>query len=351
MMKLRKGPVCRGSLSDGSPCEARVARPGERCHVCLERLATSDDVECRRRLAGDAGLPAAVFELLGADADHAVRLAVAQRPDCPLVVLQELEHDEHPQVRAAAAAGLSTAFTPRVLQEPEAGNLFTRAELDALGQHDAGPTDDPFGPVLDRSRLAHGDALAAGPGHQPPRPSRRTRRAGPGDDGLFAGIEEILGRLDALSTRLSSLEHVLASTGERLGAIGDRLDGLGVRPVAVPAPATAPLAPVGSLLPVVHPAELSSGPVIRTDIVAAAWLAVLPLLARRRDRGQRRPAVPVASQAVPGPFTHAAAGAAAELLPGARSPTASDAGSPGRREGRLGRRRHTMRASSRDSRR
>src|ERR1700738_3527605 len=116
MVKLRKGPVCRGTLSDGSTCGARIERTGGRCHVCLERLATSTDAEGRRELARDTEFPVELFELLGADPDDSVRLSIAGRVDCPLVVLQRMEHDAHPDVRAAAGARLSSALTPRVLQ-------------------------------------------------------------------------------------------------------------------------------------------------------------------------------------------------------------------------------------------
>jgi len=321
MVKLRKGPVCQGTLSDGSCCEARVERPGDRCPVCLERAVSSTDVESRRRLAAEPNLPAGIFELLGADADDDVRLAVASRADCPLVVLQELERDDHDGVRAAATAGLSSAFAPRVLQEPEAGNLFSRAELDALGQADTASSEDPFGPpALGRASSLPPAAPAGDP--EPvvtPPPPRVRRVAAAREDVLFSGIDEILSRLDALSSRLSSLESVLASTGERLGAINNRLDGLGdgaeLAPPAVAMPAAAPAAESGSLLPVVHPAELGTGPVIRTDIVAAAWLAVLPLLARQRDRGTRAPSVSVAHDPVAGPFAATAGVAVAELLP------------------------------------
>jgi hypothetical protein len=328
MVKLRKGPVCQGTLSDGVPCGARVGRAGDRCHVCLERQALSTDVAVRRELATAASLPAPIFEVLGADADDGVRLAIASREDCPLVVLQELEHDEHPEVRAAAASRLSSAFAPRVLHEssPGAGGLFTRAELDALGQEEVGSAEDPFDPPA----LAAPAALAAAtslPADAPvapsPAPVRRARRSGAThDDGLFTGIDEILNRLDALSTRLTSLESVLASAGERLGAISDRLDGLGPAELASEQPAVAE-APTsgGSLVPVGYPAELGTGPVIRADIVAAAWLAVLPLLARARDRGSRGPSVAVVNEPVAGPFAGAADGAVAELLP---APTARE---------------------------
>ncbi|HZQ58865.1 MAG TPA: hypothetical protein VFA84_12565 [Acidimicrobiales bacterium] len=289
--------------------------------MCLERAVSSTDVESRRRLAAEPNLPAGIFELLGADADDDVRLAVASRADCPLVVLQELERDDHDGVRAAATAGLSSAFAPRVLQEPEAGNLFSRAELDALGQADTASSEDPFGPpALGRASSLPPAAPAGDP--EPvvtPPPPRVRRVAAAREDVLFSGIDEILSRLDALSSRLSSLESVLASTGERLGAINNRLDGLGdgaeLAPPAVAMPAAAPAAESGSLLPVVHPAELGTGPVIRTDIVAAAWLAVLPLLARQRDRGTRAPSVSVAHDPVAGPFAATAGVAVAELLP------------------------------------
>jgi hypothetical protein len=113
-----------------------------------------------------------------------------------------------------------------------------------------------------------------------------------------------------------------------------------------------PVAAEASLLPVVHPAELSSGPVIRADIVAAAWLAVLPLLARQRGRGQRGPAVPVPvpTEAVAGPFTGGATAAVAELLPGPPDRSTVADGS-GRRDARALRRRHAAHSRRRGSRR
>ena len=422
MMKLRKGPVCQGTLSDGSPCAARVDRPGDHCHVCLERLATSPDVGCRRRLAEGGGLPSLVFELLGGDPDHEVRLAVASRPDCPLVVLQELEQDEHADVRAAAAAGMSSAFRPRALHDAPADGLFTRAELDALGRSGAplgqdgdapGEADGHASPLDERGASAGGDEPGA-PGRQgdaspapaePParRPAahlagapdalvvepaavarRRVRRFAPGgDDELLSGIDDVLRRLDAVTSRLGALETVLASAGDRLSAISERLDDLGAgmpgdpaqvaaaqAAVAAPAerlpvgrepsllpvgaePSLLPVAAEPSLLPVVHPAELASGPVIRADIVAAAWLAVLPLLARQRGRGGRGPGVtvPVPTEPVAGPFTACTTTAVAELLPGpaARATTAPD--SWGRRPPRSLRRRHAAQARRRGSRR
>ena len=354
MLKLRKGPICPGIKDDGRPCQTRVGRPGEQCLACLERRATSADVECRRQLAEEATLPGAIFELLGTDADDEVRLVVAGRHDCPLIVLQELEHDPHHAVRSAAAHRLSTAFMPRVLHEPEAGNLFTLAELDALGQQDTATSIDPFD---HRAPAERAHAAAAVPGAAAPHVP---------DDGLLAGVDDILSRLDGLSRRLSSLEAALASTGERLVAISGRLDGLGddadhagradparhraERQPSADGPVPRPAA-TGTLLPVVHPTELGSGPVIRTDIVAAAWLAVLPLLARHRER-TRGLGVTIPAEAVAGPFTGAAT-AVAELLPGARPSAhpASDALSPARREERLWRRRHAAHARRRGSRR
>src|SRR5579864_9428770 len=142
---LRKGPVCPGILHDGSSCEARVERPGERCRVCLERLATSPDAEIRLEVAGYAELPVAVFELLGDDPDPEVRLTVARRDDCPLIVLQHLEGDEDAGVRSAATAALSSALSPRLLEQTGREGLFTRAEVEALGQGEASGDEDPFG--------------------------------------------------------------------------------------------------------------------------------------------------------------------------------------------------------------
>jgi len=322
MVKLRKGPVCRGTLTDGSSCETRVARPGDRCGVCLERLATSHDVATRLALAADGNLPLEIFEVLANDIEDAVRLAIANRADCPLVILQELEQDHHGEVRAAAATALWSAFTPRVLHETEAGKLFSRAELDALadravdGDSDArtappalpGPPIDEIPDLVPAPRRLAG-ARAAGP-------ARSAGMAGPARDALFSGIEEILARLDELGTRLTSLEAVLAATGERLGAINDRLGDLGgagehTAPLVAAAAVSAP--PSASLLPVVHPAELGTGPVIRTDIVAAAWLAVLPLLARKR--GARAQSMTVGQEAVAGPFAPVVDVAVAELPP------------------------------------
>jgi len=223
-VKLRKGPVCRGTLSSGAPCGAPVERPADRCPACLERVAVGPDVEARRRLAADASLPPAIFGLLAADPDVAVRLAVARREGCPLVVLQELEHDDHPGVRTAATGALSTAFAPRALQEPD--DLFSPADLDAWGG-DGGPgTPAPGAAPGLPGRVAATDGRGqrgAGPRHAAGALARRHGPAAP--DG--APADEVLSRIDALSTRLSSLESVLASTSERLGAIADRLEELG----------------------------------------------------------------------------------------------------------------------------
>jgi hypothetical protein len=340
-----------------------------------------------------------LFELLGADPDQEVRLAVASRADCPLVVLQELEQDEHPDVRAAAAAGMSSAFRPRALHGAGADGLFTRAELDALGQDaDAsGPLEPPplEPPALDPPALGQDgpagpvDPPSLGPfvratdadglGVERAAVSRRRRRqfAPGGDDELLSGIDDILRRLDAVTSRLGALENVLGAAGDRLSAISERLDGLGAGALANPpgvgaallgdppgvaagpspiaAPPENPPLPVAaeaSLLPVVHPAELASGPVIRADIVAAAWLAVLPLLARQRGRGQRAPAVavPVPTEAVAGPFTATTAVAVAELLPGPPART-TVADSSERRAARALRRHHTGLSRRRGSRR
>lgn len=176
MLKLRKGPVCEMTVA-GRPCGARVSRLGERCRGCLERQATSDPVEGRRQLACDPSLPATVFELLGADPDDVVRFLVARREDCPLVVLEGLEHDRDPQVRAAAAAGLSTALMPRLLQEPEDGHLFTQAELHALSSRQ--PADGRPAPLpADPAPFPAGAPLIpADPAPLPADPARR--RAGP----------------------------------------------------------------------------------------------------------------------------------------------------------------------------
>jgi hypothetical protein len=204
MVKLRKGPVCRGTLSDGSACQARIDRVGERCQRCRERCATGADVEARRELACEPDLPSPVFELLGTDPDDDVRLSISRRDDCPLVILQRLEHDDHPDVRAAACTGLSSALTPRMLRDGARGDLFTPAELEALGQADGAATDEVFGPPpLDPSSAA-----------------------------VLAGLGDILDRLEALGGRLSSLESVLAATGDRLEVISDRLDDFADAPLA-----------------------------------------------------------------------------------------------------------------------
>lgn len=102
----------------------------------------------------------------------------------------------------------------------------------------------------------------------------------------------------------------MASTGERLGALREGLGELD----------RAPTRPATSLLPAFQPAELGTGPVIRADIVAAAWLAVLPVLARQRARQLRAATV---AGSVAGPFT-GVAGAVAELPPGPPAPSPRD---------------------------
>ncbi len=337
---LRKGPVCPGILHDGSSCEARVERAGERCRVCLERLATSPDAEIRLEVAGYAELPVAVFELLGDDPEPEVRLTVAHRDDCPLIVLQRLEGDEDAGVRSAATAALSSALSPRLLDQTEREGLFTRAEVEALGQGETSGDEDPFGAPQRREvktpgrvrRVDHGGDRTtarrpeARDGRRPEardggRPEARDgRRPDAGADrrsdpvaaaASMAGFEAVLSRLEAIGDRLSSLESALTSTGERLGVISDRLDELAEappRPVAVGPASMAALVDAtvsdgsGALLPVPCPAALDTGPVIRADIVAAAWLAVIPLLARRRAAGIRVSAASFATEQVAGPL-------------------------------------------------
>ena len=357
MVKLRKGPVCRGTLADGSSCEARVERLGERCHVCLERLATGTDVEARRALAHDTDLPVQLFDLLGDDADDDVRLSIALREDCPLVVLQRLEHDAHPEVRSAANIGLSSALTPRVLQERGRGNLFTRAELEALGPGDAVGVADLFGPPV---AAVSGPPRPAGRDAGPPEPSstgaavarpaatriRRVTSAGEvvapsgADPGASSGIEAILARLDGLGERLNALEAVLSATGDRIGAVTDRLEHLAeigdsqgrhaarrlqtaTHPAeragepAAPAVATEPTEPPAPAerapVPIGGPAELDTGPVIRPEVVAAAWLSVIPLLARRLGPGLRVAPPSGVGEALSGPLLAPMPGGVAEL--------------------------------------
>ncbi len=355
MVKLRKGPVCRGTLADGSSCEARVERQGERCHVCLERLATGTDVEARRALAHDTDLPVQLFDLLGDDADDDVRLSIALREDCPLVVLQRLEHDAHPEVRSAANIGLSSALTPRVLQERGRGNLFTRAELEALGPGDAVGVADLFGPpvaaVSGPPRPAGRDAGPPAPpatGAAGPRPAatriRRVTSAGEvvapteADPGVSSGIEAILARLDGLGERLNALESVLSATGDRIGVVTDRLEHLAeigdsqgrhaarrLQTATHPAErAGEPAAPAAGAteatalaerapVPVGGPAELDTGPVIRPEVVAAAWLSVIPLLARRLGPGLRVAPPSGVGETLSGPLLAPMAGGVAEL--------------------------------------
>jgi hypothetical protein len=281
MLKLlRKGPVCSGRPRHGSVCDARVDHLGALCLSCLEQLSTGGDVEGRLEAAGQAELPVELFELLAADPDDRVRLRIARHTDCPLIVLQRLEADPEPAVRLAAAATLSISLSPRVLRQPEQDEaLFTREEVEALGRSGS-------------------NAVAAGA--SAPVAAERVRRvAAPGPVVPTAAIATVLTRLDELGERLSVLEGALSATGERLGAVAARLDELaGVGPGAVAAGADAAMAghrpgrrsPAGSgtgLLPMPRPAALGTGPVVRGDLVAAAWLAVIPLLARRRGAGIR----------------------------------------------------------------
>jgi hypothetical protein len=285
---LRKGPECPGRLTDGSPCAARVERRGERCHVCLERLAASPDTDARRVLARDPHLPVQLFELLAADPDGEVRLLLARRQDCPMIVLQQLERDEDLAVRRAARTGLSMALSPRVLQQTGRENLFTRAELEAFGQPDGDTCDEAFGspfpeleatpePTPHPTRLpasttpiqrvspdpvaqpattgsasafdevlarleALGDRLEPAPDPDPrptrlPASAKRIRRVSPqpvahlATTVLASGFDEVLPRFGALGDRLSTLEAAVSASGfdqvvPGFGALGDRLSSL-----------------------------------------------------------------------------------------------------------------------------
>jgi hypothetical protein len=186
-MWWRRAPTCRGTSPDGPACTQRVARPGDRCAGCLELLVTSPDRHTRRKLAGQTELAPHLIDTLAADEDRRIRLAVARRPDTPLVTLQRLEHDDDAAIRAAAGSGLSAALAPRALAASEAGGLFTEAELEALADTSVEPVPVP----------EDGEAV--------PYP-------GPiGADG-----NEVLRRLDAISLRLSVLEARLAIESSRL---------------------------------------------------------------------------------------------------------------------------------------
>ena len=300
MLKLlRKGPVCSRPLGDGTVCEARVEHLGGWCRSCLEVRATSPDVEARLEAAAQAELPVELFDRLGADPDERVRLRIARHAGCPLIVLQRLEGDVDAAVRLAAGATLSTSLSPRLLRQPEQDEaLFTRTEVEALGR------TSPDAPSAGRIRRVA------------PLPATSTGAAPAG------AYETVLARLDELGDRLSALATALSTTGERLDAIAAHLDQLadpeppsrgdGRRPVV------AGHRPVGSgwrgpeppangagsgLLPMPRPAALGTGPLVRADVVVAAWLAVIPLLARRRG-GIRvlppsAPAEPVAGPLLP----------------------------------------------------
>jgi hypothetical protein len=302
MLKLlRKGPVCAGTPGDGSACDARVEQPGARCPGCLEELSTSRDVEARLQAAGQAELPVRLFQLLASDPDGRVRLRIARHVGCPLIVLQRLEGDGDAAVRLAATAAMSTSLSPRVLRQPEQDEaLFTRAEVEALGRTDQqdgeGPATAPV--VADRIRRVEARAAIEPTG----------------------AVATVLARLDDLGDRLSALEGALSATGERLGAIAARLDELaGVGPDAVGAAEVAAgrrSAAVGAgLLPVPHPAALGTGPVVRADVVAATWLAVIPLLARRRRAGLRVSPPSAPTELVAGPLLPPHPPIAGELTP------------------------------------
>ena len=311
MLKLlRKGPVCAGIPADGSTCDARVDHPGARCLSCLEELSTSRDVEARLEAAGRAELPLELFQLLAGDPDDRVRLRIARHTECPLIVLQHLEADGDAAVRLAAAAALSTSLSPRVLRQPEQDEaLFTRAEVEALGRTDHdGEGQSTASVVADRIR----------------------RVGGPGAIEPTAAMATVLARLDELGDRLSALEGALSSTGERLGAIAARLDELaGAGPDGAGAEPVAGRRAVGTgagLLPVPRPAALGTGPVVRADVVAATWLAVIPLLARRRRAGMRVSPPSAPTELVAGPLLPPHPPIAGELTPA--SPVDGDAWVP-----------------------
>jgi hypothetical protein len=309
MLKLlRKGPVCSGHPESGSTCDARVEHAGARCPSCLEALSTSPDVEGRLEAAARPELPVELFELLAADPDDRVRLRIARHVECPLIVLQRLEADHDAPVRLAAAAALSTSLSPRVLRQPEQdAALFTPAEVEALGRTDpdGGDGRTPAPVAADRIRRVGGPTAIVPTG----------------------AVATVLERLDELGERLSALEGALSATGERLGAIAARLDELaGAGPVGVgaraepveghrggrPSPA---IGAGGGLLPVPRPAALGTGPVVRADLVAAAWLAVIPLLARRRRAGIRVSPPSAPSDAIAGPLLPPRPPIAGELPP------------------------------------
>jgi hypothetical protein len=267
MVRLRKGPVCRGTLTDGSPCEARVDSEGERCHACLERLVTSSDVYVRRQLARDHDLAPHLFPVLAADTDIAIRRSIAERDDCPLVTLQRLERDEDPVVQAAATTSLSAALTPRAYTS----KVFSEEDLDALSAS-AWVCDDedvafpaevaPSRPAVARvqrvrtERPPAGHRLSAGP-----RGSGEQARASIST----AGLADVLSRLDSLGTRLSELQDTLVATGDRLEAMGRHLGTLAIDMGAEP-----------SLSAAATPPALDPGPPVSADLLPVRLTSALP---------------------------------------------------------------------------
>jgi hypothetical protein len=226
-LSRKRGPLCAGFDEVGEPCPERVSRIGDRCPGCLASLVASGDPEVRRRLASDAGLHADVLSALAVDTDADVRLAVADRPDTPLVELQRLEQDADHRVRTAASETLSAALTPRAFDDGERGSLFTPEELEALGSPD--PTggepqwSEPAGRGAGLRALRPPDDRPADhrPRHLAPTP---VRGAPMGD------LDEVIANLDSLERRLVSLEAALASTRDQLAAITSVLDDLAADP-------------------------------------------------------------------------------------------------------------------------
>jgi hypothetical protein len=82
-------------------------------HLTLPRevwvmLATDDDGDVRRRVAGNPSTPPAVLERLATDDDGDVRRRVAEHPSTPPAVLERLATDADDYVRRGVAGNPST---------------------------------------------------------------------------------------------------------------------------------------------------------------------------------------------------------------------------------------------------
>jgi len=332
MVKLRKGPACRGTLTDGSPCEARVERDGERCARCLDRLASSPDVGLRRQLAADADLAPSLFPVLATDADDRVRLAVASRADCPLVTLQRLEHDPDPEVRAAAAATMSNALSPWLLSGPDGGGrdrLFTehdRADLsgpaspEALSSGSADPFGDTFQPVEPGMGGPAVSPAAAGPSGAWRRPPLRTeaRRRAEGADAPPEAWTAVLDTLEGLTDRLAGLEAAVASASDRLSSLTDQIETLGSTGAAAGPPRRSTHHDLGAGHGARHgraaearteaPEALNPAPAFPSELLVASWLAIAPVVASRKRLGSSLQAAHGGGLATPLAATHSLAG-------------------------------------------